>query len=137
MDEAKVRLISGDNSTCPTASEQASAKDLNYPSISAVVRPMTPFTVRISRRLKNVGLENSTYKAEIMSNSQVDIKVEPQVFSFKSVNEEKTFDLTIAGSGLSDGSHMSFSLVWSDGIHNVKSLVLLQSASAAAPSQFH
>ena len=67
-----------------------------------------------------------------MTNSQVDIKVEPQVLSFKSVNEEKTFDLTIAGSGL-QASHMSFSLVWSDGIHNVKSPVLLQSASAAAP----
>ena len=84
MDEARVRLISGDNSTCPTASEEASAKDLNYPSISAVVTPMTPFTVKISRRVKNVGLVNSTYKAELMSNSQVDIKVEAQVLSIPS-----------------------------------------------------
>ncbi|XP_061998353.1 subtilisin-like protease SBT4.4 [Rosa rugosa] len=137
MDEVRVRLISGDNSTCPTASEQGSAKDLNYPSISAVVTPMTPFTVTVRRRVTNVGLANSTYKAEIMPNSQVDIKVEPQVLSFKSMNEEKTFNLTIAGRGLPDGSHMSSSLVWSDETHKVKSPVLVQSLSAAVASRFH
>ncbi|RXI04304.1 hypothetical protein DVH24_038578 [Malus domestica] len=124
-DEGKVRQISGDkNSTCPTGSAKGSAKDHNYPSMGAKVEPTNPFSVNFHRRVKNVGLANSTYKAKIFLNSKVDIEVMPEVLSFKSLNEEKDFDVTVVGRGLPDQSQVSGSLVWSDGVHSVRSPIV-------------
>ncbi|KAM5551766.1 hypothetical protein ABKV19_026560 [Rosa sericea] len=103
LDQVDVRLISGDNSTCSTGSDKESLQDHNYPSLAAVVTPNKSFSFKFHRKVKNVGLANSTYKATIFANStQVDVKVVPQVLSFKSLNEEKTFDVTVAGKGLPD-----------------------------------
>lgn len=71
-DEGQVRLISGDNNTaCPKGSKKGSEKDLNYLSMGARVdvEPNKPFTVKFSRRVKNVGLANSTYNAKIFLRS--------------------------------------------------------------------
>ncbi|KAM1263429.1 hypothetical protein ACFX2G_029047 [Malus domestica] len=138
LDEAKVRLISGDNSTCPTGSEKGSSKDLNYPSIAANVTPMESFAIKFSRTVKNVGLTNSTFKAKILTNSkarflpttEVDIKVTPEVLSFKSLNEEKAFTVTVVGKDFPSGSHLSASLVWSDGTHTVRSPVIVRSVQS-------
>ncbi|KAM1341747.1 hypothetical protein ACFX13_006249 [Malus domestica] len=125
FDEGKVRLISGDNSTCPKGSEKGYARDLNYPSMGAKVAEMEPFTVNFHRRVNNVGLPNSTYRARISSNSKVDIKVVPEVLSFESLNEERTFDVIVTGSGLPDQSQVSGSLVWTDGVHSVRSPIVV------------
>ncbi|KAM5583482.1 subtilisin-like protease SBT4.3 [Rosa sericea] len=131
-DEAKVRLISGDNSTCPTGSDKGSPKDLNYPSMAAAnITPKKPFTINFHRTVKNVGLANSTYNATIFQSSKdVDIKVVPEFLSFKSLNEERSFDVTVVGKGLIGGSLISSSLVWSDGIHNVRSPVVVRTEIA-------
>ncbi|XP_021833688.1 subtilisin-like protease SBT4.3 [Prunus avium] len=128
-DEARVRLLSGDNSTCPIGSDKGSPKDLNYPSMGAKVEPMKPFAVEFHRRVKNVGLANATYTAKIFSESKVEIKVVPEVLSFKSLNEEKTFNMTVAGSGLPYGSQVSAALVWFDGTHNVRSPIVVYTAA--------
>ncbi|KAK9940638.1 hypothetical protein M0R45_017288 [Rubus argutus] len=124
-DESRVRLVSGDNSTCPTGSGKGSPKDHNYPSMGAKVTAMQPFTVTFNRRVKNVGLANSTYVAKLSPNSKLDIKVVPEVLSFKSLNEEKTFNVTVAGSGLPFESRASASLVWSDGTRSVRSPIVV------------
>ncbi|PQQ19645.1 subtilisin-like protease SBT4.5 [Prunus yedoensis var. nudiflora] len=125
LDEGSVRLISGDSSSCPAGSAKVSPKDLNYPSLAANVKPSTSFTINFHRTVKNVGLTNSTYKANILSSSEVDIKVVPDVLSFMSLNEEKTFDVTVVGRGIPEGSHVSASLVWTDGTHSVRSPILV------------
>ncbi|BFG34048.1 hypothetical protein CerSpe_203220 [Prunus speciosa] len=124
-EESMVRLISGDNSSCPTGSEKGSPVDLNYPSMGAKVAAVEPFTVKFHRTVKNVGLANSTYKAIMSPNAKVDIKVVPEVISFASLNEEKTFDVTVAGSGLPYESRVSASLAWSDGTHSVRSPIVV------------
>ncbi|CAL2237523.1 unnamed protein product [Prunus armeniaca] len=131
LDDARVKLISGENSSCPKGSEKGSPKDFNYPSLAAVVKPVTSFTINFNRTVKNVGLANSTYKAKILPDSKVDIKVVPQVLSFKSLNEEKTFTVTVIGKGLPDGSHASASLIWYDGTHRVRSPILVRSKAAS------
>ena len=83
------------------------------------------FSIEFHRRVKNVGCANSTYKAKIISSSETDIKVVPEVLFFKSLNEEKSFDVIVKGSGLSNNSIVSASLVWSDGTHNVRSRIVL------------
>nr|XP_004308603.2 PREDICTED: cucumisin-like [Fragaria vesca subsp. vesca] len=130
LGESMVRLISGDNSTCPTHSDKDSPKDHNYPSFAGVVPVKKAFSLQFHRVVKNVGFANSTYSAKIFGkNTQVDIKVVPEVLSFESLNQEKPFDVTLVGPGLSDDSqpHVSASLVWSDGTHSVRSPILIHS----------
>ncbi|PRQ55324.1 putative cucumisin [Rosa chinensis] len=116
LNQTSVRLISGDNSTCSTGSDKGSLHGHNYPSLAAAVTPKKPFSFKFHRKVKNVGLANSTYKAKIFagnSTDEADIKVVPEVLSFKCLNEEKTFDVTVVGKGLSEEvqSDVSASLV--------------------------
>ncbi|CAN6561880.1 unnamed protein product [Malus baccata var. baccata] len=130
LDESKVRLISGDKAPCSASTGNKSAKDLNYPSLASNVSPGTSFSVKFQRTVKNVGVANSTYKAKIISKPGVNIKVVPQVLSFKSLNEKKTFNVTVSGRGMPNGSYVSASLVWTDGTHSVRSPILVTSFSA-------
>ncbi|XP_068339136.1 subtilisin-like protease SBT4.5 [Pyrus communis] len=123
-DEGNVRRKSEDNSACPEGSEKRYAKDHNYPSMGDKVAEKEPFTVKFHRRVKNVGLPNSTYKAKISLNSKVDIKVVLEVRSFE-LNVEKTFDVIVVGRDLPKGLQVSGSLVWSDGVHNFRSPIVV------------
>ncbi|KAM1124484.1 hypothetical protein ACFX2B_039404 [Malus domestica] len=66
--------------------------------------------------------------AKILPGPKVDIKVVPEVLLFKSLNEEKKFNLTIVGTGLPDGSHVSAELIWSDETHSIRSPILISSS---------
>ncbi|KAM6578091.1 hypothetical protein CsatB_029928 [Cannabis sativa] len=125
FDENKVRLISGDNSSCTNGSEKGSPKDLNYPSMIARVPVNKPFKIKFQRRVKNVGEANSIYKAKISSTSLIGIKVVPEILSFKSLNEVKSFSVIVEGGGLTNKSMVSASLVWSDNTHTVRNPIVL------------
>ncbi|XXG40515.1 hypothetical protein AAC387_Pa01g1210 [Persea americana] len=114
----EIKLISGDNFKCPKASKRT-AKDLNYPSMTFMVQPNTRFSAKFTRRVTNVGSATSTYKAVVAPHPQIKIKVEPSVLSFKSLNQELSFVVTVAGKGLPFNTVVSTSLVWSDGVHSV------------------
>ncbi|KAL4599151.1 hypothetical protein ACB092_11G106800, partial [Castanea dentata] len=125
-DAKKLQALSGDtNTTCPKLPVTASPKDLNYPSMAAEVFPAKPFNVTFHRTVTNVGLATSSYKAKIVTNSKVNIKVEPEVLTFKSLNEKKSFVVSVSGSGLPVKSRLSASLVWSDGTYSVRSPIVL------------
>ncbi|KAF7833346.1 subtilisin-like protease SBT4.3 [Senna tora] len=47
--------------------------------------------------------------------------VEPEVLTFMSLNEKKSFLVTVVGEEISNQTVISSSLVWSDGTHNVRS----------------
>ncbi|KAM1027049.1 hypothetical protein PS2_039592 [Malus domestica] len=96
--------------------------------MGAKVIPMKSFMVTFPRTVKNVSPATSTYKAKILTGPKVDIKVVPEVLSFKSLNEEKNFNLTIVGTGLPDGSHVSAELIWSDETHSIRSPILISSS---------
>ncbi|XP_065617204.1 subtilisin-like protease SBT4.10 [Quercus suber] len=105
------QVLSGDNNTttCPKLPVSASPKDLNYPSMAAEVSPKSL----------------SIYKAKIVTNSKVDIKVEPVVLTFKSLNEKISFVVSVSGSGLPAMSRLSASLVWSDVTYSVRSPIIV------------
>ncbi|XP_044483561.1 subtilisin-like protease SBT4.3 [Mangifera indica] len=121
----KLRRVTGDNNTCPEASEKTSPKDLNYPSMASEVSAGKSFTINFYRTVTNVGLPNSTYKVLVFSNSGVTIKVVPEVLSFKSLDEKKSFDVTVSGQGVPVNTILSASVVWSDGKHRVRSPIAL------------
>ncbi|WRX35380.1 Peptidase S8/S53 domain - like 10 [Theobroma cacao] len=126
-DSEKLRRISGDNSTCSKTSENILPRDLNYPSLTAQILPDKSFTVGFHRTVTNVGIASSTYKAKVSSNSKLEVKVDPEVLSFKALMEKKSFNVTVTGDALSLFSMVSASLEWSDGTHSVKSPIVIHS----------
>lgn len=129
----ELQILSGDTkTTCPKLPVTASPRDLNYPSMAAKVVPAKPFNVTFHRTVTNVGSATSSYKAKIVTNSKVNIKVEPEVLTFKSLNEKKSFVVSVSGSALRVQSRLSASLVWSDGTYSVRSPIVLHTQSVRA-----
>jgi len=121
----KIKQISGDNSSCHGTSERSSVKDINYPTI--VVPILKHFHVQVHRTVTNVGFPNSTYKATLIHrNPEIKMSVEPEVLSFKSLNEKQSFFVSVVSGEKSNKTLFSSSLVWSDGTHNVKSPIIVQ-----------
>ncbi|GLU11525.1 hypothetical protein SLE2022_282640 [Rubroshorea leprosula] len=124
-----IRIISGDNSSCPRRSKNASARDMNYPSLAAQVPVSKPFKLEFHRTVTNVGSANSTYKVHVSQNSKhsLNVTVVPEVLSFKSINEKKPFKVTVTGEGFEKFDYVATDLVWSDGSRKVRSPVVIHS----------
>ncbi|XP_022731909.1 subtilisin-like protease SBT4.3 [Durio zibethinus] len=120
-----IKQVSGDNSSCPKSSENVPPRDLNYPSLTVSVLANDSFTVSFHRTVKNVGLPNSTYKAKVSRNPKLEVKVLPEVLSFKALKEKKSFTVTVNGGGLRKESMLSTTLIWSDGTHIVRSPIVV------------
>nr|POF12182.1 subtilisin-like protease sbt4.4 [Quercus suber] len=94
-DERKLRHITGANSPCPKVSKKVLPRDLNYPSLTAMVSPSKSSNVTFHRIVTNVGFANTTYKATTFTNSEVKVVVEPEVPSSKSLHEKKSSVVSI------------------------------------------
>ncbi|GMJ00872.1 hypothetical protein like AT3G46850 [Hibiscus trionum] len=129
--EEKIRLISGTNSSCPKNSTKTLPRDFNYPTLTTLVKAGDSFTVSFQRTVTNVGVATSTYNATISSNFDLEVGVIPQVLSFKTLWEKKSFNVTVKGKALGEMSMASASLTWSDGIHNVRSPIVIHTYLAA------
>ncbi|XVF78148.1 hypothetical protein PTKIN_Ptkin14bG0105900 [Pterospermum kingtungense] len=123
-----IKRVSGDNtSSCPESSENVPPRDLNYPSLAASVLPNQSFAFSFHRTVKNVGHANSTYKAKISANPKLSVKVVPEILSFKALEEKKSFNVTVSGGGLELAVMLSTTLIWSDGVHIVRSPIVIHS----------
>lgn len=96
--------------------------------MTAGVSPNEAFTIRFHRTVTDVGLANSTCKAEVLvqNDTTFSAKVEPEALTFTSLNKKKSFDVLIAGQSLPEKSMEFVSLVWFDGIHRVRSPIIVQ-----------
>jgi len=102
-------------------------KDINYPTmVIPIVSDHKHFHVKIHRVVTNVGFSNSTYKTTLIHhNPKIKITVEPKLLTFRSLNEKQSFVVTFVSGSKFKQSVFSSSLVWSDGIHNVKSPIIV------------
>ncbi|KAK9734759.1 hypothetical protein RND81_04G161400 [Saponaria officinalis] len=120
-----IGTFTGNQTTqCPKESDQT-PKDVNYPSMSTRVTPKNPINVTFTRIVTNVGVANSTYTSKVTSDSKIKVTVEPSTLSFTSLKETKSFNVTVVGSGLPKQSMATASLIWSDGIHGVRSPIVV------------
>lgn len=116
---AMVQRLTADASAC-TPANTARVWDLNYPSFALSSTPSESINQFFTRTLTNVGSKASTYKAAVYGAPPgLTISVSPPVLSFHAIGEKKSFKLTIRGT-LSH-SIVSASLVWNDGLHQVRS----------------
>ncbi|XP_047340321.1 subtilisin-like protease SBT4.3 [Impatiens glandulifera] len=124
----KLRKMFGSKQTCPKGI-RLSAKDLNYPTMTAPVTKNSSFNIQFSRVVTNVGCVNSTYHAQVSKGDNgISINVEPSILSFITLNERKNFVVTVTGQWLNQ-DHLSYSLVWFDGTHSVRSPIILYQSS--------
>ena len=70
---------------------KGSQKDLNYPSMQALIESGKSFTVEFSRTVTNVGPVGSTYKAKVITDSHINVSAKPSYLSFRSSGEKKSF----------------------------------------------
>uniref|UniRef100_A0A7N0UK87 Uncharacterized protein n=1 Tax=Kalanchoe fedtschenkoi TaxID=63787 RepID=A0A7N0UK87_KALFE len=117
--------ISG--ASCQCGERKTSAPELNYPAMTAKINASTISNVSFIRTLTNVGHHpTSTYKAEVFLGSEkLKITVAPDALSFKSLNEKRSFRVSITGEYPQNEKILSSSLVWSDGSHTVRSPIIL------------
>ncbi|KAL2326648.1 hypothetical protein Fmac_025706 [Flemingia macrophylla] len=111
-DVKKIRAITSHNSSC-TQNNIGTVWDLNLPSFAVFVN--TTFFSRVFHRsVINVGSTTSKYRARVTTPpSLLNFKVEPEVLSFSSVGQKKSFTLTIEGR--INVAIVSSSLIWDDG----------------------
>ncbi|KAK4835688.1 hypothetical protein QYF36_013093 [Acer negundo] len=119
-----LRLVTGDNSTCD-ATTSASVWDLNYPSFALSTFPSeTNFTRIFNRVVTNVGTAVSTYRASVTGTlAGLRIRLNPSVLSFTSLGQTLSFTLTVEGTIVDP--MVSASLVWDDGVHQVRSPIVV------------
>ncbi|KAL0922348.1 hypothetical protein M5K25_006326 [Dendrobium thyrsiflorum] len=117
-----LRLITGDQSSCASANS-GTALDLNYPTFALQTQHGKPFSASFRRIVTNVGVSNSTYHAIVNAPSSLKINVEPNVLSFEALLEKKSFSVKLEGDAYE--TIISGVLIWSDGIHNVRSPIVV------------
>ncbi|KAF7831004.1 cucumisin-like [Senna tora] len=123
-DTKKLRIITEDNSRCNNTQTET-VWDLNLPSF-ALKRNVSEFffDVVFHRTVTNVGAAKSTYKARVIAPpSLLNIQVTPNVVSFSSLGEKKSFRLTIEGR--INVKIASASLIWDDGTFQVRTPIVV------------
>ncbi|KAL4587022.1 hypothetical protein LXL04_011671 [Taraxacum kok-saghyz] len=111
------------NATC---NANLTLRQLNYPSMAVQVDINSAFVVSFPRIVTNVGKANSSYIASIKGGAKLHIVVDPNNLQFTSLNQRRSFVVTVRGEGIkSPVTVESASLLWTDGIHKVRSPVVV------------
>ncbi|OAY61153.1 hypothetical protein MANES_01G167601v8 [Manihot esculenta] len=127
FDSDALEVITGESITCATGVDKLLPFDFNYPAITFRVSPMVALSFKFHRTVTNVGEAKSVYKAKIITNNNMTVQVQPEVLSFKSLNEKKSFVVSVEAQGIPDSNIVTTSLVWSDATHNVRIPIILLS----------
>ena len=120
-----LRMITGDNSMC-SDTINGTVWDLNYPSFSLSTSSSEVISRVFNRVVTNVGSATSIYKSNVIAPPGLKIQVKPAILSFSSLGQNLSFSLTIEGTLAS--SIVSASLAWDDGVHHVRSPIIVHAA---------
>lgn len=108
---------SGTDTSCPQVLQ--SNVNLNYPSITF---SNLQSTVTIKRSVCNVGKnKNAIYFCTISEPDGVDVVIWPRVLIFTWFKVESTYYVTLKPKKESQGRYDFGEIVWSDGLHKVRS----------------
>lgn len=113
---AQLKNVTGEVVHCN--STLAAPYDLNYPSIG--VSKMNG-AISVQRRVTYYGNGPTVYNAEVKYPDGVNVSVTPKMLSFARTGEIKAFTVTFTPYRTSNGNFVFGALVWSNGIHKVKS----------------
>ncbi|PSR93152.1 Cucumisin like [Actinidia chinensis var. chinensis] len=127
--DKSLRLVTGDNSSFCSVINNATVWDLNYPSFALSSSAKSKSVTRVFHRtVTNVGSAVSVYKATVIAPPGFTVAVEPSVLSFKAMGQKISFVVSV--SGVVSESVGSGSLVWDDGVYQVRSPIVAFVASS-------
>ncbi|KAI8028856.1 hypothetical protein LOK49_LG01G00795 [Camellia lanceoleosa] len=118
-------LVTGDNSTTCTKANNGTVWDLNMPSFALSTQNSTaraPITRVFHRTVTNVGSPVSVYQATVVPPPGLEVRVDPSVLTFKSLGQKQSFVVTV--NGTISKYVLSGSLVWDDGVYQVRSPIV-------------
>ncbi|CAL1387438.1 unnamed protein product [Linum trigynum] len=119
-----VQMIARDNSSCWERGNET-VWDFNYPSLAVSATAEEVVTRVFNRVVTNVGGSgNASYRAVVESPEGVRVRVSPGVLGFRAVGERLRFVVTVEGA-VAANSTVSGSLVWDDGVHKVRSPIVV------------
>ncbi|KAJ0495318.1 putative cucumisin [Helianthus annuus] len=117
------------NLTNANCTAKLSPKEINYPSMAVRVEVGVAVSESFPRTLTNVGA-SSTYVVSIEGDtSKLRFKVDPNTLQFTKRNLKMNFVVTVKGSKMKHSTINSASLVWSDGVHRVRSPIVVYTRS--------
>ncbi|KAJ9684398.1 hypothetical protein PVL29_016722 [Vitis rotundifolia] len=120
-----LRKVTGDHSVCSKATN-GGVWGLNYPSFALSTSNKESIARTFHRSVTNVGSPMSTYKAIVIGAPKgLKINVKPNILSFTSIGQKLSFVLKVEGRMVED--IVSASLVWDDGLHKVRSPIIVYS----------
>ncbi|CAI0447382.1 unnamed protein product [Linum tenue] len=117
-------MIARDNSSCWERGN-GTVWDFNYPSFAVSATAEEVVARVFNRVVTNVGGSgNASYRAVVESPEGVRVRVSPGVLGFRAVGERLRFVVTVEGA-VAANSTVSGSLVWDDGVHKVRSPIVV------------
>ncbi|KAM5551579.1 hypothetical protein ABKV19_026428 [Rosa sericea] len=119
-----LQAITGNKTNCSSKSNNGTANDLNYPSFALSIKDPKFVNGVFHRTVTNVGSSNSTYRVKVVAPLGLKINVNPSVLSFTSLGQKKSFVVTIKGP-IKKSNLVSASLVWDDGVFQVRSPIVV------------
>lgn len=96
--------------------------DLNYPSFSVVFYSSGSASATFTRKVTNVGPDNSTYSVEVAEPLGVKVTVNPRTLVFTKKNQSHIYTVTF-GAEQASASGAFGSITWSSGLYKVRSPV--------------
>ncbi|KAL7092214.1 hypothetical protein ACP275_12G151800 [Erythranthe tilingii] len=126
--DKEIALITGSGKyNCSKIQRGKGADGINYPSINLQVKNReSNISAVFYRRVTNVGVGKSVYKARVESPKGVSVKVVPDILLFSRPDQKRSFKVTLKGKFVDEDSrYLSGSLVWSDTKHEVRSPILV------------
>ncbi|CAN0855726.1 Subtilisin-like protease SBT5.3 [Linum grandiflorum] len=116
----------GKSYECPSKTNNMTTSLLNINQPSITVPELAEEAVVVSRTLKNVGSPGK-YTASVRAPDGISIGVEPVSLVFEKMNEEKSFQVRLKEEVNTGSEYVFGELVWSDGVHNVTSPIIVRS----------
>jgi len=117
----QIKTFSNEPYVCP--SKPIGIQDLNYPSITV---PRLSGSASVTRAVRNVGAPG-TYVARVVAPKGITVEVTPSRLEFSKVGEEKKFEVSMKAKASGSSDYVFGALIWSDGIHYVRSPIVVNS----------
>lgn len=106
-----------------------SPSQLNYPSSLTISglssSSSSSTTATVTRTVTNVGADNSTYSLKIENPPGFSVQISPNTLFFDRIGETQSFTITVEANSNSTNDFSFGWFAWSDGIHAVRSPIVL------------
>ncbi|KAK4389622.1 Subtilisin-like protease SBT3.5, partial [Sesamum angolense] len=117
-----ISRLTGKPVMCP---ETVSILDVNLPSITI---PYLRNSTTLTRTVTNVGSTNSIYHVIVEPPTGTIVLVNPPILIFNSMTKKISFTVTVSSMHQLSAGYYFGSLIWTDGVHDVRSPISVRTA---------